>query len=82
VRDLERLLDEERKLRERVASEHGADALALEAEYAAPTRRSRSWPSKSARWFSASKKRPKRCAPRANAAAHRPTPRCPPSAPS
>jgi len=35
LRDVERLLDEERKLRERVASEHGADALVLEAEYAA-----------------------------------------------
>lgn len=34
LRDIERLLDEERKLRERVASEHGADALALEAEHA------------------------------------------------
>ena len=35
LRDVERLLDEERKLRERVASEHGADALTLEAEHAA-----------------------------------------------
>ncbi len=34
LRDIERLLDEERKLRDRVASEHGADALALEAEHA------------------------------------------------
>jgi chromosome segregation protein len=35
LRDVERLLDDERKLRERVASEHGADALTLETEHAA-----------------------------------------------
>ncbi len=35
LRDVERLLDEERRLRERVASEHGNDALTLEAEHAA-----------------------------------------------
>jgi chromosome segregation protein len=35
LRDVERLLEEERKLRERVASEHGADALTLEAEHTA-----------------------------------------------
>jgi chromosome segregation protein len=34
LRDIERLLDEARKLRERVASEHGADALTLEAQHA------------------------------------------------
>jgi chromosome segregation ATPase len=35
LRDTGRVLEEERRLRERVAAEHGADALALEAEYAA-----------------------------------------------
>lgn len=35
LRDTSRVLEEERRLRERVAAEHGADALALEAEYAA-----------------------------------------------
>jgi chromosome segregation protein len=50
LRDVERLLDEERKLRERVASEHGADALVLEAEHAAADAAVTKLAAKSARW--------------------------------